>query len=116
MMLGMVPLPMLVGKVPSAWLLGAMVVLMLGFNLIRGFASGAWFPWLANIVPADQRGRFFGRENFAINAGVLGAQILGGIREPDALPAGRLLVRVLWHGPIRAISGLWLGEDRASQR
>lgn len=78
MMLGMAPLPMLVGRVPSAWLLGAMVALMLGFNLIRGFASGAWYPWLAHIVPADRRGRFFGRENLAINAGVLGAQILCG--------------------------------------
>lgn len=78
MMLGMAPLPMLVGKVPSVWLLGAMVALMLGFNLIRGFASGAWYPWLAHIVPAAQRGRFFGRENLAINSSVLGSQILCG--------------------------------------
>ena len=78
MMLGMAPLPLLVGRVPSGWLLAAMVALLLGFNVIRGFASGAWYPWLAHIVPESQRGRYLGRENFAVNSGTLVAQLVCG--------------------------------------
>ncbi|MBM4154686.1 MAG: MFS transporter [Lentisphaerae bacterium] len=78
MMLGMAPLPLLVGHVPSGWLLAAMIALLLGFNVIRGFASGAWYPWLAHIVPEAQRGRYLGRENFAVNAGTLVAQVVCG--------------------------------------
>jgi hypothetical protein len=42
--------------------------------------------------------------------------VLGGIQEPHSVPAGRLIVRVLWHWPLRVLGGLWLGEDRSAQR
>jgi hypothetical protein len=42
--------------------------------------------------------------------------VLGGIHEPHSMPAGRLIVRVLWHWPLRVLGGLWLGDDRSAQR
>lgn len=78
MLLLISPLPLLMGRVPAAWLLGAMVALMLAFNIIRGFASCAWYPWLSQLVPEAQRGRYLGRENLMVNTGVLATQALAG--------------------------------------
>ncbi|MDD4872740.1 MAG: MFS transporter [Kiritimatiellae bacterium] len=65
------PLPFLVGKVPSPILVAVMFLVMLGFNISRGFASGSWLPWLMNIIPEKIRGTYFGVENRTINTGVL---------------------------------------------
>lgn len=74
----MAPLPLLAGHVPGGVLLTAMIALMLAFNIIRGFASSAWYPWLTQLVPEAQRGRYLGRENLMINIGVFATQALAG--------------------------------------
>lgn len=51
--------------------LGLVLGLLLVFNTLRGFASGAWMPWLTEIVPASMRARFLARDNFFANVGSL---------------------------------------------
>lgn len=65
------PLPFLVGTVPSPVLIAVMFVVMLGYNISRGFSSGSWFPWLKEIIPEKGRGTYFGIEGRTINTGVL---------------------------------------------
>jgi len=35
---------LLVGHAPLGWLRAALIGLLRGFNIIRGFSSGAWIP------------------------------------------------------------------------
>ncbi len=69
MLLLIVPLPFLHGKIASAWLVLGMFIPLLLFNTIRGFTSGAWFPWLTQVIPEEQRGRYLGTEAIFINLG-----------------------------------------------
>jgi MFS family permease len=61
------PLPLLVGRVETTVLVGVMLFGMFLFTFIRGFASVAWFPWLAQLIPEGQRGQYFGKEQRFIN-------------------------------------------------
>jgi Na+/melibiose symporter-like transporter len=67
----LIPVPLLVDKAPAWVLLWWWMAAMIGFNASRGFASGAWLPWLTEIVPASQRGRYLAWENIVVNAGSL---------------------------------------------
>lgn len=71
-------LPPLAGRINSTFLLAAMVVFIFAFNLIRGFASGAWLPWISSTIPPLQRGRFLGKEQVFMNTGVIGTLLLTG--------------------------------------
>ncbi|MFN4244008.1 MAG: MFS transporter [Tepidisphaerales bacterium] len=57
--------------VGAAVQLALVLGLLLVFNTLRGFASGAWMPWLTEIVPAVYRARFLARDNFFANVGSL---------------------------------------------
>lgn len=46
------------------------------FNVLRGFASGAWLPWLAALVPEEARGRFLSRDNAFMHTGCLVALLV----------------------------------------
>lgn len=46
------------------------------FNLLRGFAAGAWLPWLTALVPEDVRGRFLSRDNAFMHFGCLAALLV----------------------------------------
>ncbi len=46
------------------------------FNLLRGFAAGAWLPWLSALVPAEVRGRFLSRDNAFMHMGCLAALLV----------------------------------------
>ena len=65
------PLPLLIGHVPPLVILATYTLLLFGFNLIRGYTCLAWLPWVSQIVPVSQRGRYFGLEQTTVNAGVL---------------------------------------------
>jgi MFS family permease len=57
------------------------------FNLLRGFSSGAWLPWLTDLIPEDVRGRFLSRDQFFLHVGCLvslacSAALLKGESEP----------------------------------
>lgn len=78
MLLVIAPLPLLVGRVDPAWLVWTMVGALFLFNVIRGFASGAWLPWLTSLLPAERRGYYFGTEQRVMNASALGTSLLCG--------------------------------------
>ncbi len=46
------------------------------FNVLRGFAAGAWLPWLSALVPDELRGRFLSRDNAFMHFGCLVALLL----------------------------------------
>lgn len=70
-LLAIVPLPLLVGRVPSIVLVVAMFAANFAFNFIRGFASGTWFPWLTQLIPDGKRGLYLGWDNTIINLSAL---------------------------------------------
>ncbi|MBI4556436.1 MAG: hypothetical protein HY706_02540 [Candidatus Hydrogenedentes bacterium] len=74
----------------AAWyvLLGA----TLGFCLMRAAGAGAWFPWLHEVVPENQRGAYFSAEASVaqmVNIGVILGQGLLLRGDPDV---GRFLI------------------------
>lgn len=46
------------------------------FNILRGFASGAWLPWLTTLVPERLRGRFLSRDQAFMHLGCLTALLV----------------------------------------
>lgn len=57
-----VPLPLLIGRVPSPILVGLLVLAIFFYTGIRGFAAGAWLPWLNQMLPEKTRGYYLGLE------------------------------------------------------
>jgi len=49
------------------------------FNLLRGISSGAWLPWLTDLIPEDVRGRFLSRDQIFLHAGCLVSLGLGAV-------------------------------------
>jgi MFS family permease len=70
-LLFVIPLPFLVGHAPEWVLVWGLVFPLVIFNVIRGLTAGAWFPWLTQIVPTENRGYFFGVEQRVINISAL---------------------------------------------
>lgn len=55
----------------------ALVLLVLfGFNLVRGISSAAWLPWITALIPDAARGRYLTREAAFGNLGSFGAFLL----------------------------------------
>ena len=46
------------------------------FNLLRGISSGAWLPWMTDLIPEHVRGRFLSRDQIFMHTGSLGALLL----------------------------------------
>ncbi len=106
-MLLAVPLPLLHGRTISGWavpdsvLLGALVMLLFLFNFIRGITCIGWVPWVSQIVPEEQRGRYFGWDQTAINAGVFGILVVAGLflgDTPTGVPGWKyaVLLGIAW--------------------
>lgn len=98
-------LPLLPGLSPGARLV-LLVASLFCFNFLRGFASGAWLPWLAALVPEDVRGRFLSRDQAFMHLGCLAALvasawIMAGTVEPGEYAA------VFGLGLLSALVSLW---------
>lgn len=53
---------------------GKMAVLLASlffFNMLRGIASCAWYPWISELIPEEIRGRFLSRDQFFTHLGSL---------------------------------------------
>ncbi len=79
MVLAMVPLPLLVGIVPPSLLLFFLTALLVAFNVIRGFASGSWLPWIKHIIAPSQLGRYFSIESIIGNVAALLTLLMSGL-------------------------------------
>lgn len=95
LLLFVAPLPLLTGHLPSIVLIWVFMGLQLAFNALRGFASGAWLPWMARLIPLEVRGRYLGLESTIINVMVFVTMIGAGLFLGSNAPAWRYTVLFL---------------------
>lgn len=79
---------------------------LFAFNALRGFASGAWLPWLTAIVPVQVRGRFLSRDQAFMNSGALVALLVSSWVISGAPDAGHY-VAAFGIGAAAALVSLW---------
>ncbi len=65
------PLPLLAARVSHGWLLAVLALLLLAFNIIRGYTCIGFLPWVSRVIPENCRGRYFGLDQTFCNTGVL---------------------------------------------
>jgi len=80
--LPLIAVPLLHGHYSEQTQLAIIIGSLFCFNLIRGIASTAWFPWITGLIPEDIRGRYLTWENACYSLGslfclLMTAQILG---------------------------------------
>ena len=69
----------LLGFLGDSWKLALMVACLFVFNLLRGITSGAWLPWLTEILPEVIRPRFLARDQRFLQTGSLVALLFCGL-------------------------------------
>jgi MFS family permease len=74
--LGLVFVPLMDGVLNSQSQLALVLVFLFAFNMVRGIASCAWFPWIRGLIPENIRGRYLTFESAFANAGSLLAFLL----------------------------------------
>jgi len=79
---------------------------LFSFNLLRGFAAGAWLPWLTALVPEDVRGRFLSRDNAFMHLGCLVALLVSGWVMAGTVEAAEYAA-VFAIGLVAAAASLW---------
>jgi MFS family permease len=67
---GLAAVPLLT-FIEDASRLALVLLLLFIFNLLRGMASGAWLPWISQIIPHAVRGKFLSRDQLFAQAGCL---------------------------------------------
>ena len=73
---GLVFVPLLDGVINQQSQLALVLVLLFAFNVVRGIASCAWYPWIRGLIPEHIRGRYLTFEGAFVNAGSLVAFLL----------------------------------------
>ncbi|MBK27659.1 MAG: hypothetical protein CMO77_02375 [Verrucomicrobiales bacterium] len=74
--LGLMFVPLMDGILNSQSQLALVLVFLFAFNMVRGIASCAWFPWIRGLIPEDIRGKYLTFESAFANAGSLVAFLL----------------------------------------
>jgi len=97
--------PLLPGLVAEARLTLVAVALFC-FNLLRGFAAGAWLPWLTALVPEEVRGRFLSRDNAFMHVGCLFALVVSAWVMTGTVEAAEY-AGVFAIGLVSAVASLW---------
>ena len=75
-MFGLVFVPLLEGVINQQSQLALVLVLLFAFNVVRGIASCAWYPWIRGLIPENIRGRYLTYEGAFVNTGSLVAFLL----------------------------------------
>ena len=71
----------------EAWKLGLLMAFQLIFNFLRGVSSGAWFPWITELLPQEQRARYIAREQRMMQLGcVLALVVSSAVLRRDSSP------------------------------
>jgi len=63
----------------NGWKLTLLVGFLFVFNFLRGITSGAWLPWMTEILPEEIRARFLSRDQRFMQTGSLMALIFCGL-------------------------------------
>ncbi|MDE3066179.1 MAG: MFS transporter [Verrucomicrobiota bacterium] len=66
---GMALAPLTAGFLNATTRLALMLMLLFGFNLVRGISSCAWLPWITHLVPDTLRGKYVSRDAGMSNLG-----------------------------------------------
>lgn len=69
----------LLGFVDDATKIALVLLTLFIFALIRGISSGAWMPWITQLLPAERRGEYLSREQLAAHGGSLAALGIGAL-------------------------------------
>jgi len=69
----------LLGFVDDASKIALVLLTLFIFALIRGISSGAWMPWITQLLPAERRGEYLSREQLAAHGGSLAALGIGAL-------------------------------------
>lgn len=98
-------LPLLPRIAPSVRLT-ALVALLIIFNALRGFVSGAWLPWLTALIPESVRGRFLSRDQAFLQIGCLAALLISAwVMAGEVDPSE--YATVFGIGGVAALASLW---------
>lgn len=76
------------------------------FNALRGFASGAWMPWLTAIVPERVRGRFLSRDQAFMHFGCFVALVVSSWMS-SGQPGPHHYAAIFGVGAVAALMSLW---------
>ena len=92
------------GVLNSQSQLALLIVLLFAFNMIRGIASCAWFPWIRGLIPETIRGRYLTLESAFANAGSLLAFLLVAIYLGKSPTSGQFTVLFAFSFVMGAVS------------
>lgn len=76
---GMALVPLTGGFLNAGSRLALMIALLFAFNLSRGLSSCAWLPWITQLVPAENRGRYLTVDQLCVNGASVGAFVFAGL-------------------------------------
>lgn len=63
----------------NGWKLGLLLGFLFIFNLLRGITSGAWLPWLTELLPEEIRASYLSRDQRFLQTGSLAALLFCGL-------------------------------------
>jgi MFS family permease len=66
------------GKIPDHILLMLLIFIAVGYNIFASVSGVAWLSWMADLVPDEIRGRFFGLRNSVLGMMTIIVTITGG--------------------------------------
>jgi MFS family permease len=86
--------------------LWCLLAALFAFNVLRGFASGAWLPWITAIVPENVRGRFLSRDQSFMHLGCFCALVVSSLMSSGQPGPGNYAM-VFGVGAVAALVSLW---------
>lgn len=75
-LIALLPVLGALGDGARLWLLAAFLFC---FNLLRGISSGAWLPWITEVVPEGQRSRYLSVDGVLLHLGGFCSLLLAGL-------------------------------------
>jgi len=98
-----VPLLFFLSKGTRRWIL---LVSLFFFNVLRGFSSAAFLPWITGLLPSTARGRYIAVDSLFINGGSVFIMLLSALMMSGHVEAWRYS-SVLWISVAGAIISLF---------
>ncbi len=75
------------------------LIVFTGISMLMSFSGAPWLSWMADLVPAKFRGRYFGQRNMILGiitmvTSILAGQVLDHYKSINQLPVGFLIVEL----------------------
>jgi len=108
--LGLVFLPFLKGIWSPERLILILVIFLFSWSFLRGMANASWLPWLKELIPPEQRGRYFAGENVCIQVMSLIILFLSGLILGNQPTAFRFSIIYFFSFTAGMVSLIFLGR------